>query len=99
MLDAGLAVMVNSDDPAYFGGYLHDNVVAATRALGLTPHQRPRLAEKSFRASFLSHADKARLPAAGGRPRPPPPGGGGGRAPPRAPRGGGGAQHPPPPPP
>src|SRR4051812_22846139 len=36
MLDAGLVATVNSDDPAYFGGYLHDNVVAATRDLGLT---------------------------------------------------------------
>ena len=34
MLDAGLLVTVNSDDPAYFGGYLHDNVTAVTRALG-----------------------------------------------------------------
>ncbi|MGZ4670601.1 MAG: adenosine deaminase, partial [Blastococcus sp.] len=36
MLDAGLVATVNSDDPAYFGGYLHDNVTAVTRGLGLT---------------------------------------------------------------
>jgi adenosine deaminase len=59
MLDAGLLATVNSDDPAYFGGYLHDNVVAVTRALGLTEAQRRRLAENSFRASFLPEADKA----------------------------------------
>jgi adenosine deaminase len=64
MLDAGLAATVNSDDPAYFGGYLHDNVVAATRALGLGPEHRRRLAENSFRASFLPEADKARHLAA-----------------------------------
>jgi adenosine deaminase len=60
MLDAGLAATVNSDDPAYFGGYLHDNVVAVTRTLGLTAAQRRQLAENSFRASFLPEADKAR---------------------------------------
>jgi adenosine deaminase len=64
MLDAGLLVTVNSDDPAYFGGYLHDNVVAATRALGLTPEHRRRLAANSFRASFLPEEDKARHLAA-----------------------------------
>jgi adenosine deaminase len=53
MLDAGLAVTVNSDDPAYFGGYLHDNTAAVSAALGLTPEDRRRLAENSFRASFL----------------------------------------------
>jgi adenosine deaminase len=60
MLDAGLAVTVNSDDPAYFGGYLHDNVAAVTRALGLTAEQRRELAENSFRASFLPGEDKER---------------------------------------
>jgi adenosine deaminase len=58
MLDAGLLATVNSDDPAYFGGYLHDNVTAVTRALGLTPEHRRLLAENSFRASFLPDADK-----------------------------------------
>jgi adenosine deaminase len=60
MLDAGLAATVNSDDPAYFGGYLHDNVTAVTRALGLTAERRRQLAENSFRASFLPDAEKAR---------------------------------------
>ena len=60
MLDAGLAATVNSDDPAYFGGYLHDNVSAVTRALGLTAEHRRTLAENSFRASFLSDAEKER---------------------------------------
>jgi adenosine deaminase len=60
MLDAGLVATVNSDDPAYFGGYLHDNVVAATRALGLTADDRRRLAENSFRAAFLAEPDRRR---------------------------------------
>jgi adenosine deaminase len=64
MLDAGLVVTVNSDDPAYFGGYLHDNVTAVTRGLGLTAEQRRVLAENSFRASFLPDADKQRHLAA-----------------------------------
>jgi adenosine deaminase len=64
MLDAGLLVTVNSDDPAYFGGYLHDNVTAVSRALGLTAEHRRRLAENSFRASFLPEADKVRHLAA-----------------------------------
>ncbi|MGY1808815.1 adenosine deaminase [Blastococcus sp. SYSU D00669] len=64
MLDAGLVATVNSDDPAYFGGYLHDNVAAVTRALGLTPAQRRLLAENSFRASFLPDEEKERHLAA-----------------------------------
>jgi adenosine deaminase len=64
MLDTGLVATVNSDDPAYFGGYLHDNVVAVSRALELTPEHRRRLAENSFRASFLAEEDKARHLAA-----------------------------------
>lgn len=64
MLDAGLLVTINSDDPAYFGGYLHDNVTAASRALGLTADHRRQLAENSFRASFLTEDEKSRHLAA-----------------------------------
>ena len=64
MLDAGLAATVNSDDPAYFGGYLHDNVTAVATALGLTGEHRRRLAENSFEASFLPAEDKQRHIAA-----------------------------------
>ena len=64
MLDAGLVATVNSDDPAYFGGYLHDNLAAVTRGLGLSPGQRRVLAENSFRASFLPEADTQRHLAA-----------------------------------
>ena len=64
ILDAGLLATVNSDDPAYFGGYLHDNVTAVSRALGLTADQRRVLAENSFRASFLPEGEKERHLAA-----------------------------------
>ncbi|MER5969426.1 adenosine deaminase [Streptomyces sp. NPDC002055] len=58
MLDAGLLVTVNSDDPAYFGGYLHDNMVAVTDALGLDEETVRTLARNSFRASFLDEPAK-----------------------------------------
>lgn len=61
MLDAGLAVCVNSDDPAYFGGYLVDNLVAVTTEFGLTDDQLGTLAANSVRASFLPEAEKRRL--------------------------------------
>jgi adenosine deaminase len=64
MLDAGLRATVNSDDPAYFGGYLHDNTAAVSRALGLGAAERRLLAENSFRASFLPEAEQARHLAA-----------------------------------
>jgi adenosine deaminase len=64
MLDAGLVATVNSDDPAYFGGYLHDNVAAVSAALGLTDGERRTLAENGVRASFLPEADKQRHLAA-----------------------------------
>ena len=53
MLDRGLNVTVNSDDPAYFGGYLDDNLAALERSLGMTADQRARLAANSIRSSFL----------------------------------------------
>jgi adenosine deaminase len=60
MLERGLRVTINSDDPAYFGGYLEDNVRQATQALGLTPEELITLARNSFLASFLSDVDKHR---------------------------------------
>lgn len=64
LLDAGLMATVNSDDPAYFGGYLGDNWQAVARALPLTEADLVRLARNSFAASFLAEADKARHIAA-----------------------------------
>jgi adenosine deaminase len=60
LLDAGLAVNVNSDDPAYFGGYVADNLADTAHALGLSGRQIVQLVTNSFDASFLPEADKAR---------------------------------------
>jgi adenine deaminase len=60
LLDAGVCVTINSDDPAYFGGYVADNYRAACRALGLSRADIVQLARNSIQASFLSAADKSR---------------------------------------
>ncbi len=61
LLDAGLCVTLNSDDPAYFGGYLNDNFIATFDALPqLGRAQAYQLARNSFEASFAPAADKAR---------------------------------------
>ncbi|NJD67480.1 MAG: adenosine deaminase [Candidatus Methylomirabilota bacterium] len=61
LLDLGLCVTVNSDDPAYFGGYLTENLLASQQALRLTRHDLYTLARNAFEASFLSAEEKARL--------------------------------------
>lgn len=53
MLDLGLAATVNSDDPAYFGGYVADNYLAVARARGLSQDHLVQLARNSFTGSFL----------------------------------------------
>ena len=58
MLERGLLVTINSDDPAYFGGYVLDNFRETTEALGLTQADLLTLARNSFRASFLPEAEK-----------------------------------------
>jgi adenine deaminase len=58
MLAAGLKVTVNSDDPAYFGGYVNDNYRQVAEALHLTPADVVALARNSFDASFLPDAMK-----------------------------------------
>jgi adenosine deaminase len=55
MLAAGLNVSVNSDDPAYFGGYIGDNYAACADPLGLTRADLETIAANSLRASFLPH--------------------------------------------
>jgi adenosine deaminase len=64
LLQLGLCVTVNSDDPAYFGGYLLENYLAVQRALGLTPDELAMLARNSIEASFLSPAAQRRWLAA-----------------------------------
>ena len=61
MLGAGLCVTVNSDDPAYFGGYVADNFVAIREGLGFTREDFRKVAENSFTASFLGEEEKRRL--------------------------------------
>lgn len=60
LLERGVRVTVNSDDPAYFGGYLLENFLAVERALGLTRAQLAILARNSIEASFLDGASKRR---------------------------------------
>jgi len=64
MLDAGLRVTINSDDPAYFGGYVNANFRAVATALHLSREQVLTLARNSFTGAFLPEADKARHLAA-----------------------------------
>ena len=62
MLDAGLVATVNSDDPAYFGGYVNDNYRAAVVELDLTAEHVHTLVRNSFEGSFLeSEAKTARI--------------------------------------
>jgi len=63
LLRRGVRVTVNSDDPAYFGGYLDDNVSAVREALGLTDAEVRALALNSISASFASPEEKDRLSA------------------------------------
>ena len=58
LLRQGLCVTVNSDDPAYFGGYVAENYLAAFRALVLSRADIVQLASNSFEASFLPEAEK-----------------------------------------
>jgi adenosine deaminase len=58
MLEAGLCATINSDDPAYFGGYVADNFSAAARALELSGAELLALAKNSFEASFIDDTSK-----------------------------------------
>jgi len=58
MLDAGLAATVNSDDPAYFGGYVNANYLAAFEALPLDAGHARQLARNSFEAAFIEPEQK-----------------------------------------
>ncbi|MGI5443188.1 adenosine deaminase [Streptomyces shenzhenensis] len=60
LLDAGLMCTVNSDDPAYFGGYVGDTFDAVREALGLTEDRLRELARNSFLASFLEDDEERR---------------------------------------
>ena len=60
LLARGVKVTINSDDPAYFGGYVADNYLAAQRALDLSEDEIRQLARNSFEASFLPAQEKRR---------------------------------------
>jgi adenosine deaminase len=61
LLDRGVMVTINSDDPAYFGGYVLDNYLAAAVGLDLSREELAQLARNSIGASFLPEADKVAL--------------------------------------
>jgi adenosine deaminase len=63
LLDRGVCVTVNSDDPAYFGGYVADNYLAVQRGLDLSKSDIATLAANSIEASFLPAAQKQALRA------------------------------------
>ncbi|ROZ76120.1 adenosine deaminase [Ramlibacter sp. WS9] len=58
LLDAGLCATVNSDDPAYFGGYMNDNFLQTFAATGMTAQHAYQLAKNSFEASFIDAKQK-----------------------------------------
>ena len=60
LLDAGLVATVNSDDPAYFGGYMNENFLQTFAATGMTAQHAYQLARNSFEGSFAGDADKRR---------------------------------------
>ena len=60
LLDAGLAATVNSDDPAYFGGYINENFTQTFAATGMTSNHAYMLARNSFEASFIDASARQR---------------------------------------
>jgi adenosine deaminase len=60
LMDRGVRVTINSDDPAYFGGYIGDNYVATAEALGLSRGELAQIARTSLEATFAPDVDKAR---------------------------------------
>jgi adenosine deaminase len=60
MLEAGMVATINSDDPAYFGGYINENFTQTFAALQLGSQQAYQLALNSFNASFIDAAERAR---------------------------------------
>ena len=58
MMKKGLLVTINSDDPAYFGGYMNENFIGIANALDLSHSQLSILAKNGFKGSWLSEEDK-----------------------------------------
>ena len=61
MMDKGLIVTINSDDPAYFGGYINENYFAVQKALKLDEEDVYQIAKNSFIASFLDRSQKEKM--------------------------------------
>ena len=61
LLEAGIVATINSDDPAYFGGYIHENFRQTFAALELTAQHAYGLARNSFDASFIEESERDRL--------------------------------------
>ncbi|MBM3694356.1 MAG: adenosine deaminase [Actinobacteria bacterium] len=61
LLQRGVRITINSDDPAYFGGYVGDNYLAAQRALGLTREELATIARNGIEAAFLDDGRRAEL--------------------------------------
>jgi len=61
MLEKGMLVTINSDDPSYFGGYINENFIAITEALGLNKQHIITLAKNSFKAAFIPEERKDEL--------------------------------------
>ncbi|WEM44448.1 adenosine deaminase (plasmid) [Photobacterium sp. DA100] len=61
LIRQGVLVTINSDDPAYFGGYLNDNFLAVAKAFDLTKQEVAQMSENAIRASFLSAERKQQL--------------------------------------
>lgn len=58
LLNAGVKVTINSDDPAYFGGYMNDNFIASMQALELSYQDLATLSKNAFQAAFISEQEK-----------------------------------------
>ena len=61
LIEAGLMVTINSDDPAYFGGYMNENYSQIASALNLTKEQITQLAKNSFKSSLLPNVEKEEM--------------------------------------
>ena len=61
LMEAGLMVTINSDDPAYFGGYVNENYTCIASALNLSKKQITELVKNSIKSSFLPDGDKEKI--------------------------------------
>ena len=61
LMEAGIMVTINSDDPAYFGGYVNENYTCIASALNLSKKQITELAKNSIKSSFLPDGDKEKI--------------------------------------